>query len=362
MLFTLLQIRFGPHAAVASGLLVGWLIARVRRPLVAGGAVAVVAALLAWGVRPATLPDSMVHPYLLGGFDALAWLRSAPPPTSHFRQPRRRPEYGVAAEWVWGHWITQIGQKPNVANPLGQTPTNLRGHEEVARLFLEESGTEALARIERLDIRYLLLSSIPVTVSELALQAGRDPARYVTRDRDGSASFHRPFFDTFHSRLYLGGGAGEGPTEPVSGVRLVFESRVRIDFLGSRPSVRIFEVVPGATLRGSCASDEVEARAELAESGLVYAVREAPAHDGAFNLSMPYASEPTDASISARVTVRCGDAVTAVEISEREVLEGRPVPVGSGAAAPNGGGPPLPAKLRQRSTSDRDPFNDDEIP
>jgi hypothetical protein len=77
---------------------------------------------------------------------------------------------------------------------------------------------------------------------------------------------------------------------------------------------------------------------------------------------MPYASEPTDASIPARVTVRCGEAVTAVEISERDVLEGRAVAVGSGAAAPIGGGPPLPAKLRQRSTSDRDPLNDDEIP
>lgn len=323
--FTLLQMRFGPHAAVVAGLLAAWLVGRAARPLVAGGAVAVLAASLAWGVRPATLPDSAVHPYLLGGFDALTWLRTAPPRTSHVYQPWKRPEYGVAAEWTWGHWITQIGQKPNVANPLGQTPANLRGVEEVARLLLAESGSEALARARRLDVRYLLLSPIPVTVSELAAQAGRDPLRYVTRHPEGSDDFHPPFFETFHSRLYLGGGAA-----PVAGVRLVFESRVRIDFLGSRPAVRIFEVVPGASLTGTCEADLVEVRADLEGRELVYTAREVPGPDGRWALELPYASEPAEASIPARITVRCGEEEVPVEVSERDVLEGREVAVPGG--------------------------------
>lgn len=328
--FTVLQMRFGPHAAVVAGLLAAWLVGRVARPLVAGGAVAVLAAILAWGVRPATLPDSAVHPYLLGGFDALIWLRTAPPRTSHVYHPWQRPEYGVAAEWTWGHWITQIGQKPNVANPLGQTPANRRGVEEVARLLLAESGSEALARARRLDVRYLLLSPIPVTVSELALQAGREPLRYVTRHPEGSDDFHPPFFETFHSRLYLGGGAGEGGAAPVAGVRLVFESRVRIDFLGSRPAVRIFEVVPGASLRGTCEADLVEVRAELEGPELVYTAREVPGPDGWWALELPYASEPAEASIPARITVRCGEEEIPVEVLERDVLEGREVAVPGG--------------------------------
>ena len=325
--FAVLQMRFGPHAAVASAFLAAWLLAQAPRAGVAVGALAVTVATLGWGVRPATLPDSAVHPYLLGGFDALVWLRQAPPRTSHFRQPWRHPEYGVAAEWVWGHWITQIGQKPNVANPLAQTPRNLEGIEEVARLFLAESDAEALASLERLDVRYLLLSSIPVTVSELALQAGRDPDRYVVRDDQGSPTFRPPFFETFHSRLYMRGGAGEGGAQPVPGVRLVFESRVRIDFLGSRPAVRIFEVVPGARLRGRCGADGVEVRAELARTGLVYAARQAPSPDGRFEVILPYASESTGATIPARVMVRCGTEDREVEVAERAVLEGLVVEV-----------------------------------
>jgi dolichyl-diphosphooligosaccharide--protein glycosyltransferase len=314
-----------------SALLVGWLVTQVTRPLATRAVVAAVAATLAWGVRPATLPDSMVHPYVLGGFDALVWLRNAPS-TSHFREPTQRPEYGVAAEWVWGHWITQIGQKPNIANPLGQTARNLQGIEEVARLFLAESEDEARASLERLDVRYVLLSSIPATISELAVQAERDPARYVERNPDGRETFLPPFYDTFHARLYLGGGAGEGGTEPVPGVRLVFDSRVQIEFLGSRSAVRIFEVVPGAVLRGRCPQGVVEARAELEGSALTgsdltYTVRQAPDADGTFALRMPYASEPAEAAIPARITVDCGGEVTRARVPERAVVDGREVAV-----------------------------------
>jgi dolichyl-diphosphooligosaccharide--protein glycosyltransferase len=352
-----LQTRFGPHLAVVSALLAGWLVARASRPLGARVAVGIVAVTLAWGVRPATLPTSAVHPYVLGGFDALVWLRRAAPPTSHFREPWRRPEYAVAAEWVWGHWITQIGQKPNVANPLGQTPENRQGVEDVARLFLAESDDDATAAAGRLGVRYLLLSSIPVTLRELAVQAGRDPERYVVKGADGSDTFLGPFFDTFHARLYLGRGAGEEGTEPVPGVRLVFESRVRIDFMGPRPAVRIFEVVPGAVLRGRCSSGSVEGRAELEETGLTYRVLAAPGPDGAYALRIPYASERTGASIPARVTVRCGDGVTAVPVAERDVIEGGDVAVQAEGDAPDGAGPtsgpssPMPPGEGRRGVS-----------
>lgn len=337
LLLGLLQVRFGPHAAVASALLAGWLIGRVERPAIAAGTVAALAGLSAWVVRPSTLPDSMVHPYLLGGFDALVWLRQAPPPTSHYRRPTEPPEYAVAAEWVWGHWITQIGQKPNVANPLGQSPTHLRGSEEIALLFLEESEEDALARMERLDVRYLLLSAIPVTVTDLARLAGRDPERYVTRDADGRDTFLPAFFDTFHTRLYVGGGAGQHETAPLSGVRLVFESRSRIEFLGARSAVRIFEVVPGATLVGRCDANSVEARARPDGTDVVLTVRTVPDPNGAFALTVPYSSEPTPASIRARVVVHCGAEEIPVEISERDVLEGRTVAV-PGLATPGRAG------------------------
>jgi dolichyl-phosphooligosaccharide-protein glycotransferase len=324
---TVLQMRFGPHCAVVSGLLAGWLIARADRDVVKAALTTVLMATLAWGVRPATLPDSAVHPYVLGGFDALLWLRQSAPATSHFRRPLERPEYGVAAEWVWGHWITQVAQKPNIANPLGQTPANVQGVQEVARLFLAESEAEALAMIDRLGIRYLLLSSIPVTLPELAVQAGRDPSRYVVTGQDGTRSFRPPFFDTFHSRLYLDGGAGRDDAAPVSRIRLVFESRVRIEFMGMRPAVRVFEVVPGARLHGTCRSDAVEVHAEPADSDLVYSVRHTPAADGAFVVRLPYASEATEASIPARIRVRCADEEADVVVSERDVLDGRDVTI-----------------------------------
>ncbi|MCG6956789.1 MAG: hypothetical protein LJF04_12440 [Gemmatimonadetes bacterium] len=329
--FAFLQVRFGPHAAVASGLLLAWLVGRAKRRLVAGGALVVAAGLLAWGVRPATLPGSEVHPYLLGGFDALAWLRRQAPPTSHFLHPVERAEYGVAAEWVWGHWITEIGQKPNIANPLSQTPENRRGIDDVARLFMAESEEEALDIAQRRDVRYLLLSAIPVTVSQLAVQAGRDPARYVTPSADEPPTFHPPFFRIFHSRLYLGGSAetGDVEVEPVSRVRLVFESRARIDFLGPRPTVRIFEIVRGALLRGQCAADEVEVHAALEGRPLEYVYRTHADSADAFALRVPYASEGTDASIPGRVTVRCGERETEVQVAEQDVREGRDVWVAS---------------------------------
>jgi dolichyl-diphosphooligosaccharide--protein glycosyltransferase len=326
-LLALLQLRFAPHATVTAALLVAWLLQWMRRPVVSRLAVIALAAALGWAVRPSTLPDSMVHPYLLGGFDALVWLRRAPPPTSHYHRPTEHPEYAVAAEWVWGHWITQIGRKPNIANPLGQAPANLRGTEEIARLFLEESEAEALVRLDRLGVRYLLLSAIPVTVADLAAQAGRDPARYVARDAGGGDVFRDAFYDTFHSRLYLGGGAGAEGTEPLSRIRLVFESRARIAFRGSRPAVRIFEVVPGATLVGRCAASAVEARVALEGADLVYTARAEPGEGGGFALNVPYATESARASIPARITVRCGAAEAPVAVPERAVVEGLEVPV-----------------------------------
>lgn len=77
----------------------------------------------------------------------------------------------------------------------------------------------------------------------------------------------------------------------------------------------------------------VEGRAELEDSGLVYTTRAVPDPAGAFTLVMPYASERARAAIPARVTVRCGDRETAVEVGEQDVLEGREVPVGPGASA-----------------------------
>ncbi|MGH7506047.1 MAG: hypothetical protein ACRELX_10365, partial [Longimicrobiales bacterium] len=319
---TLLQMRFGPHAAVASALIAAWLIAQANAAAVRVALVAVLALTLAWDVRPATLPDSAVHPYLLGGFDALVWLRQSAPRTSHFRQPERRAEYGVAAEWVWGHWITQIGQKPNVANPLGQTPANVRGVAEVARLLLAESEDEALAATDRLDVRYLLLSAMPVTFGEMTVQAGRDPRRYITTDANGAPIFHDAFFKTFYARLYVGSGAGDHDTAPVPSVRLVFESRVHVDFRGTRPAVRIFEVVPGAWLEGTCAADTVEVRAELSGTEVVYTAGQPKSADGAFSVHMPYASEDAEASIPARIVVRCGAEEVDVSVSERDVLEG----------------------------------------
>lgn len=331
---TILQMRFGPHCAVVSALLAGWLIAQVdRRPLKAG-LVALLMATLAWNVRPATLPDSAVHPYLLGGFDALVWLRQSAPGTSHFRRPVQSPEYGVAAEWVWGHWITQIGQKPNIANPLGQTPANVQGVRDVARLFLAETEAEALALIERLDIRYVMLSSIPVTLPDMAAQAGRDPARYVATSDDGAPSFRAPFFATFHSRLYLDGGAARNGSAPMSRMRLVFESRARIEFMGTRPAVRIFEAVAGARLHGTCRSDAVEVRAQVADSAVIYTVRETPAADGTFVVRMPYATEATAASLPARIRVVCGDAEYDVAVSESDVLDGRDVTIQRSSVSP----------------------------
>ena len=75
-----------------------------------------------------------------------------------------QPHYGVLSWWDYGHWITQIAQRPPLSNPAFQDQA------EGPRFFCSKTEEEALSEIEGMDIRYILMHEDMVGSKYYAIQ------------------------------------------------------------------------------------------------------------------------------------------------------------------------------------------------
>jgi hypothetical protein len=132
-----------------------------------------------------------------------------------------------------------------------------------------------------------------------------------------------------HSQLYLSG--AELPRS--ERFRLVYEGHATHEFLGRETAyARIFELVRGATLTGTCAEPLVGLALELrsdAGAELSYRREIAPQPDGRFAVVVPYASQPIPAGVSAvgPVRVECGGALAEVAVPHAAVASGASIEV-----------------------------------
>lgn len=329
-----LQLRFAPLLAVPFCIALGGALDRAVVRLGSGLWISAAATLLLLAsMWPSAAPSlafrPVVLPHLARSLDGLLWLRDVPRPTSHYLEPWERPEYGVLSSWIWGHWITAIAHKPNVANPLGQSDANLEGVRNSARVLLATSEEEGAAVAEALGVRFLFLTPLSRGLEGMVLQLGRDFGDYATRNADGTYTIEQGYLDSLHSRLYLP--LDEAPAS--ARFRLVYEGRAKHAFLDrDRPYVKIFQLVPGATLAGRCTAGEVHLELVVhTNTGRDLPFRRGiePDPDGAFELATPYATEPIPSGTSGRgpVKVACGERVVEVAVPHAAVETGARIPV-----------------------------------
>jgi dolichyl-diphosphooligosaccharide--protein glycosyltransferase len=226
----------------------------------AGGFAAIAAAIvLLYPSAPFYKGLTMSQPFLIKGDleETLYWIKSATPPTSHFLEPWKKPEYGVMARWEFGGWIEHIAQRPSVASVYGM---ETHGLAESAAFFLATDEKEFLEIIDRNNVRYFILSKTLGALPEYAGILGRDPSGYLVTKPDESG---RPvwetgdkFFRLAQTGLYMmDGQAADSPIpfKEVGGVRLVYESLSASDvrgFAGEVKQYKVFERVKGARLIG----------------------------------------------------------------------------------------------------------------
>ncbi|MFP4056089.1 MAG: STT3 domain-containing protein [Candidatus Brocadiia bacterium] len=161
---------------------------------------------------------------------ALEWLRAEAPPGGDISDFDTRPPYAVMAYWHYGHWLTYLGQRANVACPFGNTPQHRLGLERARAFFGARSEAQAAALCRRLGVRYVLSTDffLPLILADLGL----DPRTGAEAAVMAGALQARPE------------PLAPGTRRPLRQFRLVHETVHHSRRLGRDFSTRLFELVP----------------------------------------------------------------------------------------------------------------------
>ncbi|HEV8376224.1 MAG TPA: hypothetical protein VGR38_08375 [Candidatus Polarisedimenticolia bacterium] len=276
-------------------------------------------------------------------YPSLEWMRDKTPVTSYLMEPDQKPEYGVLADFTFGHWITVIGRRPNFCNPFSLAPWHEKPIFESARIFLSEDEPAALEALDRNRLRYVLLYNNENALPDYAFLLEQPPEEYLRKDSPGGPALPTPrFFRTLGVRLALTDGTehvAAGETVPaLEGFRLVHESPEthlrRVPGLEGNfqaSYVKIFERVKGAVLVGKIAAGaEIQLRTDVTTNTsrvFQYRARSIAGTDGSFRFSVPYATEVSGEVSATPVLLEAPGCKAEVALGEAEVVSGATHPV-----------------------------------
>jgi asparagine N-glycosylation enzyme membrane subunit Stt3 len=271
-------------------------------------------------------------------YPSLEWMRDNTPKTSYYLEPDRKPEYGVLADFTFGHWITAIAERPNYCNPFSLAPWHEEPIFQSARLFLSEEEAPLVADLERLRLRYVILYDSENAVPDYARLAGKKVEDYLWIEPGGKRAVPEArFFRTFGVRLaFADGSEYEARNERIpafTSFRLVHESpesRNRIvPGLSSTiqvARVKIFERVKGAWIEGKTdpgAEVTLEIPVEtLAGRHFDYHARGKSDATGIFAFVVPYATGTVGDISSGPAVVSTPRCQLQVTLTEAAVLKG----------------------------------------
>ena len=246
------------------------------------------------------------------------WLAEHSPPTSGYWDATAQPEYGVLAAWGDGHLLRYVAQRPVVQDNFGDD-VGEQGFALAEAYFAEVSEPAALAIAERLRARYVVVRG----------GGSGHSAGYAAR--------------SLLKRLHrLNGTEGSlrtdaaAPLEHVPALaqhRLIFDARAASGpSNGSRPSYKIFEIVPGARIAGR-AQPLAEVRAALRiaferRGGMRYSSTTRAGADGRYELVVPYANDLPGDEMNGEIRpgrayrLRSGGREVTVVVSDTEVRSG----------------------------------------
>lgn len=238
-------------------------------------------------------------------------VRSATPETAGYLDAEGLPGYGVLVEPSIGHAIRWASQRAVPADNFGPY-LDVERFARVNRFFATRSEEEAVDITARLRTPYV------VTTLHTALRGRETLVQRRLHEREGSARGDGRHLE--HFRLVTEGPKGGHPLYPVAAPHYL-------------PPYKLFEVVEGAVLETRATPGSV-VRAELrleTPAGRRFPFRAVARADaaGVARLRVPYATEPSAPTRAAGPwRVQIEGTELQVEVSEREVVEGRVILVG----------------------------------
>lgn len=262
-------------------------------------------------------------------FWGLPSYRAVPPVIDEALERLRDPsadgfQIAVLAPWYFGHHVLLSAERPVIASPFG-TEGGVGAMEDLTAFFVESNPDAAERLLLRRGVRYVLLRS---AVEDMARLVG-----HGVRSIDGVQAPPAPAFDRIPDlisyRLYLSGGmAIESPMRPaLEGFRLVDEVHVFFEEKGEPIPIRIFELVPGATIRirGGTAGRRLVARTDLTspfgQQGEWWTQRILDGR-GEASLRVPYATGLNGSVSASAFVLSDGTRSGRIRITEEQVAGG----------------------------------------
>jgi asparagine N-glycosylation enzyme membrane subunit Stt3 len=177
------------------------------------------------------------------------WLREHTPDPGGYHDGTR-PAYAVLASWPYGHAITYVAQRPNVANPYVGWKENHAANLMPYRFFVSADPAEGARLLTTYSVRYVVVTET-LRSGHFAdmLQALDLPHDTFFQTHQGPGGpIHRPrarLMQSLVHRLYLQDGAG------MTGFRRVYSSPTQTT-IGNQtiPLLKIFEFDGASGARG----------------------------------------------------------------------------------------------------------------
>lgn len=159
-------------------------------------------------------------------YKGLIWLKDNSPETRGYLDPSLKPEYGVMANWQFGHIIPYVARRPNIAN----NSVKLEGIEAHCRFFLATDEKTAIQILKDYSAKYVISTHPFYDIFECIDLLGIPKSEFFYDNEIPT----NEFYNTIIMRLYYGKGKqkkvmtldGRKITlQPVSHLRLIYESQ-----------------------------------------------------------------------------------------------------------------------------------------
>jgi dolichyl-diphosphooligosaccharide--protein glycosyltransferase len=335
LVLTVGQIRFLYISAISTAILISVLFFRskdaVSSKLNESGksmptaAIALILVLLLLPSAAEVVSIASDKPQITGDwYESLSWLKENTNATSWYDDPSKTPEYSVMGWWDYGNWIVYEAKRPVVANNFQV------GVIDSAQFFLSQDESQADAIMDRRGSRYVItdFDMIYGKLAAITSWVGEDASSYEQITDFGdyvTAVPLKKLMNTALAKIHLYDGSGMGH------YRLIYESSTLVGANPPTSTVKISEYVSGALITGTTEQDQpVGVLLNLTSNqGRKFQYFNIGAPNGTrYEIRVPYATEKRyDTHAVDSYLVFSGGKSVRVNVSENDVLEGRPVEV-----------------------------------
>lgn len=186
--------------------------------------------------------------------ETMEWIKNNTPAPGDAFRPWLFPDYGICARWEYGALLETLAQRPSVATNYG---TEAPGMALAGRILTEPDSKIFISEMHRDAIRYLVIDKLSDDLTMYAKASGKNQLYFTeTKDPNTSRIIKVPlpsYLKLVSTRLHLMDGVetvfNGMRFDTVEGMRLVYESRSRSNFIGAFADVKkikVFERVNGA--------------------------------------------------------------------------------------------------------------------